>query len=1542
MPFSAPALSRLQSVRVKCSLLVLAICAALGMPGLENRADAQCAGTGTTTYTSTGGVSVPKGMGQKLSTNTISVPTLPTGSTITCVSVVLNGVTSDGSQSSESMLYASFMLTAPSGQNFEFLGSTGDGSDGTGLAGINIAVADNASTAAPISSPWTSSETVKPSSYYIADGSNAQPPLPVGGTSLDWAQSDGAATFVSKFATVATPSGNWTLTLTDNDLIGVLNGDPVSVTSWSLVMTVIQTSNADTSTALSSSSTNNTSETSNSVTFTADVTSSGGTPTGTVNFTDGGTTISGCGAKTLSGGSTICTTTFSTEGIHTIEASYSGGTGFNQSNSGLNQFVKNHSTLTSGQYCNTDAIVETPSTVSPYPSVINVGTDTTALGGTVANVTVTLNGLSDSQGLGTQDAFLLVAPDRSKAYNLDFMSDVGVSGSQASVNLTFADLNPSAPSAGSLSSGTYEATDNHSSADTFPASLVPAPSLPGTINYAQPHFFTPGSPFTFAQAFDGANGNGDWALFGINSTGTTINVTGGWCLAFDVNNGSPTTTTLTSPVNPAATGSSVTLTATVTSGGDPISSGTVTFTENGVSPAGVGANTVSLNGSGQASISTSALTEGDHNITATYNGVSNTFDSSSASLWQRIDTTSTVSGTNPVTVCNPGGITLPNQAPSADNIGAAAPNPSNIFVSNLPGALSSVDVDLVNFQTNNLADSVLWTSSLLVGPGASTASSIDFFSGTGLTDNNTKLAEGNYIFSDSGTGEVPQADYGPGTYKPTSYANGQIKGSYTASPSGFYTLPGTYNYAAPRGTTTFDDLYNDTTNPNGTWSLYFYQNTSLDGPATATAWCMDFNLSLPAVTVTTGHTGNFTQGQQNAPFTVGIDNNGPGSTGDPSGGSHPLTVTDTLNSAFTYSNFSGTDWSCSASGQTVTCTNDDSVPHPGAYNELTIDVNVSPTASTPISNQVTTSGAEISATALSNADSITVVPSPVLSVAKSHTGSFTQGQTGTWTIAVGNSATGSTTSGTVTLTDILPSGYTISSATGTNWSCTGTGTGSLSCSDSVGTVSGGASFPAITLTVNVPANSPASVQNVATASGGGALASANSNTDTVTVIQVVAVPNVVGQTQTAATTAITGAGLVVGTVTTASSSTAPSGSVISQSPIAATMVNVGSAVNLVVSSGPAQVAVPNVVGQTQTAATTAITGAGLVVGTVTTASSSTVPSGSVISQSPVAATMVNVGSAVNLVVSSGPAHQPPAITSANHAAFTLGAASSFTVTTTGVPIPASITELGGLPAGVTFTNNGNGTATLAGTPTAGGTFNIGFTASNGVSPNATQSFTLTTSGPLANVSPSTLSFGTVYLGTFTPKAVTVTNTGNATMTINDPLLSIAQGGDSSEFFVLNLCPRSLAPGKSCTIFVTFVAGPFFNPQTATLNIMDNVPGIPQQVSLTALVIDPLALPSVANWNFGTQKVNTSSTPKVVTLSNPGLTTLTINSITIAGANFSDFSETNNCPASLAPKGSCTIDVTFKPTAKGSRSSSVAISDNAFNSSQRISLSGTGD
>jgi hypothetical protein len=97
----------------------------------------------------------------------------------------------------------------------------------------------------------------------------------------------------------------------------------------------------------------------------------------------------------------------------------------------------------------------------------------------------------------------------------------------------------------------------------------------------------------------------------------------------------------------------------------------------------------------------------------------------------------------------------------------------------------------------------------------------------------------------------------------------------------------------------------------------------------------------------------------------------------------------------------------------------------------------------------------------------------------------------------------------------------------------------------------------------------------------------------------------------------------------------------------------------------------------------------------------------------------------NFTLNVSSTNSSPEITSANQAIFEIGAQNSFAVTTTGKPAP-SITESGALPSGVNFKDNGNGTATLSGTPAAasGGIYAITFTATNGIAPDATQSFTL--------------------------------------------------------------------------------------------------------------------------------------------------------------------------------------------------------------------------
>src|SRR5207247_2156279 len=119
-------------------------------------------------------------------------------------------------------------------------------------------------------------------------------------------------------------------------------------------------------------------------------------------------------------------------------------------------------------------------------------------------------------------------------------------------------------------------------------------------------------------------------------------------------------------------------------------------------------------------------------------------------------------------------------------------------------------------------------------------------------------------------------------------------------------------------------------------------------------------------------------------------------------------------------------------------------------------------------------------------------------VTKSHTGNFTQGQTGaTYTITVSNSGFAATT-GTVTLTDTLPAGLTAAAISGSGWTCT---LGTLTCTRS-DALAASASYPVITLTVNVANNAPVSITNTATVSGGAEVDTANDTaTDVTNVIQ---------------------------------------------------------------------------------------------------------------------------------------------------------------------------------------------------------------------------------------------------------------------------------------------------------------------------------------------------------------------------------------------------------------------------------------------------------
>jgi hypothetical protein len=279
--------------------------------------------------------------------------------------------------------------------------------------------------------------------------------------------------------------------------------------------------------------------------------------------------------------------------------------------------------------------------------------------------------------------------------------------------------------------------------------------------------------------------------------------------------------------------------------------------------------------------------------------------------------------------------------------------------------------------------------------------------------------------------------------------------------------------------------------------------------------------------------------------------------------------------------------------------------------------------------------------------------------------------------------------------------------------------------------------------------------------------------------------------------------------------------------------------------------------------------------------------------------------------------------------------SSFTVAATGGASgnPVTFTSSGSCSnAGPTFTMT-NSVGTCSVIASQAGSVNYG---------PAQATKLVNATGPVVAVSPSAIDFGTVYLGSITTKSITLTNTGTAPATINQPFLSIVKGGNSNEFVAANLCLLPLGAGKSCTITIAFVAGPYYTQQTATLQIMDNAPGSPQPVALRALVINPLASLSPASLSFGTVKHGAGSTLNV-TLSNPGTTPLSINGISIAGNNATAFSQTNGCGNSLTAGAKCTIAVKFSPPVTGTFSASLVVVDNArTGSTQTVPLSGKGN
>jgi hypothetical protein len=222
----------------------------------------------------------------------------------------------------------------------------------------------------------------------------------------------------------------------------------------------------------------------------------------------------------------------------------------------------------------------------------------------------------------------------------------------------------------------------------------------------------------------------------------------------------------------------------------------------------------------------------------------------------------------------------------------------------------------------------------------------------------------------------------------------------------------------------------------------------------------------------------------------------------------------------------------------------------------------------------------------------------------------------------------------------------------------------------------------------------------------------------------------------------------------------------------------------------------------------------------------------------------------------------PAFTSAASDTETFGVAFSFTVSTTGFPAP-KLTKSGALPSGITFVDNGDGTATISGTPanSAIGTYSLTITAKSSAG-TATQAFTLTISkAPTINKIKTT----TAHVGSALSLAITAKGYTTPALTASGGLpagLSFIDNGNGTG--TLAGTP-AVGSGGAYAITITATNPLGSSSQTFTLNV-DEGPTITSAASATATVGSAFSFQVQAS-GFPVPKITKNGTlPKGVTFS----------------------------------------------------------------------------
>ncbi len=205
------------------------------------------------------------------------------------------------------------------------------------------------------------------------------------------------------------------------------------------------------------------------------------------------------------------------------------------------------------------------------------------------------------------------------------------------------------------------------------------------------------------------------------------------------------------------------------------------------------------------------------------------------------------------------------------------------------------------------------------------------------------------------------------------------------------------------------------------------------------------------------------------------------------------------------------------------------------------------------------------------------------------------------------------------------------------------------------------------------------------------------------------------------------------------------------------------------------------------------------------------------------------------------------------------------------------------------------------------------------------------------LSPASLKFGGVPIGKSAQQTATVTNT--TTLPVAVPVFT-ASGDFTVDATACPLNGATLAAGQSCSLVITFTPsapGSRIGSVTAPAGLVTS----PQSINLTGTGLAGRLQVRPTSLDFGSVALTTSAS-QTLTLANVGTAPLQNIALAIAGADAPDFSLLSACTgADLPASATCTVQLSFAPSASGQRAASLVITSSDPSSPTIISLTGTG-